>query len=120
MAETAQHHHHTDADDPLDVTNPEHSSHHIVTPPQYALVFVTLLFFTGVTVGAAYIDMKWANPVIALAIACFKACIVILFFMHAKYQSRLIKMTIGSGFFVFLVLIVMTLSDYISRSWGLW
>ena len=49
-----------------------------------------------------------------------KACIVILFFMHVKYQSRLIKMTIGSGFFIFLALIVMTLSDYISRSWGLW
>jgi cytochrome c oxidase subunit 4 len=40
--------------------------------------------------------------------------------MHAKYQSRLIKMTIGSGFFMFLALITMTLSDYISRSWGLW
>ncbi len=40
--------------------------------------------------------------------------------MHAKYQSRLIKMTIGSGFFMFLALIIMTLSDYISRSWGLW
>ncbi len=55
-----------------------------------------------------------------LFIACFKAVIVILFFMHVKYQSRLIKMTIGSGFFMFLALIMMTLSDYISRSWGLW
>ena len=63
---------------------------------------------------------RWLNPVIALGIACFKAVIVILFFMHAKYQSRLIKMTIASGFFVFLVLVVMTLSDYISRAWGTW
>jgi hypothetical protein len=53
----------------------------------------------------------WANPVIALAIACFKAVVVILFFMHVKYQSRLIKMTVGAGFFTFLVLITMTLSD---------
>ena len=106
--------------DPLFVTNPEHAEHHIVTPIQYVMVFGTLLVFTAITVGAAYVDMKWANPVIALAIACFKACIVILFFMHAKYQSRLIKMTIASGFFVFLVLIVMTLSDYISRAWGMW
>jgi|SRR5580658_6828509 cytochrome c oxidase subunit 4 len=117
MAEIA--HDHNTAD-PSNITNPEHSSHHIVTPAQYLLVFGTLLLFTGITVGAAYIDMKWANPVIALFIACFKATIVILFFMHAKYQSRLIKMTIASGFFIFISLIVMTLSDYISRSWGLW
>lgn len=116
----AQHAHLTESDDPLSVTNPEHSSHHIVSPLQYTFVFGTLLLFTLLTVIAAYIDLKWANPVIALAIACFKAVIVILFFMHAKYQSRLIKMTIGSGFFIFLVLIVMTMSDYISRAWGMW
>ena len=69
---------------------------------------------------AAYIPFGIFNPVIALGIASFKATIVILFFMHAAYQSRLIKMTIGAGFFMFLVLITMTMSDYISRSWGLW
>jgi cytochrome c oxidase subunit IV len=112
--------HHTEEQDPLNVTNPEHAEHHIVTPVQYAMVFATLLVFTAITVGAAYVDLKWANPVIALGIACFKAAVVILFFMHAAYQSRLIKMTIASGFFVFLVLITMTLTDYISRAWGLW
>jgi cytochrome c oxidase subunit IV len=117
MAHTA---HKTEGHDDLNVTNPEHVEHHIVTPIQYVFVFGTLLFFTLVTVLAAYVDMKWLNPVVALGIACFKAVVVILFFMHAKYQSRLIKMTIGSGFFVFLVLIVMTMSDYISRAWGQW
>jgi len=111
---------HDQAHDPSNVTNPEHAEHHIVTPLQYCYVFGTLLVFTGITVGAAYVDLKWANPVIALGIACFKAVIVILFFMHAAYQSRLIKMTIASGFFMFLVLITMTLSDYISRAWGMW
>ena len=110
----------TQANDALNVTHAEHAEHHIVTPIQYTMVFGTLLLFTLVTVVAAYIDMKWLNPVIALGIACFKAVVVILFFMHAKYQSRLIKMTIASGFFVFLVLIVMTMSDYMSRAWGQW
>ena len=117
MAQAA---HGTERNDALNETNPQHGEHHIVTPVQYTMVFGTLLLFTLITVGAAFIDLKWANPVVALGIACFKAVIVILFFMHAKYQSRLIKMTIGSGFFVFLVLIVMTMSDYISRSWGMW
>jgi cytochrome c oxidase subunit 4 len=111
---------HTDAHDPSNVTNPEHAEHHIVTPLQYTFVFLALLTGTAITVWAAYIPFGVFNPVIALGIACTKACIVILFFMHAKYQSRLIKMTIGSGFFLFIVLITMTMTDYISRAWGTW
>jgi cytochrome c oxidase subunit 4 len=110
----------SDAHDDSNVTNPEHAEHHIVSPIQYMMVFGTLLVFTGITVGAAYVDLGVLNPIIALGIASFKAVVVILFFMHVKYQSRLIKMTVGAGFFTFLVLITMTLSDYISRAWGLW
>jgi cytochrome c oxidase subunit 4 len=106
--------------DPMNVTNPEHDEHHIVSPLQYTMVFGTLLVFTGVTVGAAYIDLGLFNPVIALGIACFKACIVILFFMHVKYSSRLVKMTVGAGFFTFLILVTMSLTDYMSRAWGRW
>jgi cytochrome c oxidase subunit 4 len=106
--------------DPPGVTNPEHAEHHIVTPAQYGMVYATLLLGTVLTVVAAYQDLGVFNPVIALGIACFKAVVVILFFMHVKYQSGLIKMTVGAGFFTFLVLITMTLSDYISRAWGLW
>jgi cytochrome c oxidase subunit 4 len=106
--------------DPANVTNPEHAEHHIVTPLQYCMVFATLLVGTAITVGAAYVDLGVLNPVIALGIACFKAVVVILFFMHVKYQSNLIKMTVGAGFFTFLVLITMTLCDYMSRAWGLW
>ena len=111
---------HDQAHDPSNVTNPEHGEHHIVTPIQYCMVFGTLLVFTAITVGAAYVDMGAFNPVIALGIACFKAVVVILFFMHVKYQSRLIKLTVGAGFFTFIVLVTMTLLDYMSRAWGMW
>jgi cytochrome c oxidase subunit IV len=110
-----QHYH-----DASNVTNPEHAEHHIVSPLQYTMVFGTLLVFTLITVWAAYIDLGVLNPVIALGIACFKAVVVILFFMHVKYQSGLIKITVGAGFFTFIVLITMTLVDYMSRAWGLW
>ena len=106
--------------DPSNVVNPEHSEHHIVTPVQYAMVFVALLIGTAITVIAARIDLGVFNPIIALAIACTKAVIVILFFMHVKYQSKLVKLTVISGFFTFIVLITMTLTDYISRAGGLW
>lgn len=110
----------SDTNDALNITNPEHSEHHIVSPAQYTLVFGTLLVGTAITVGAAYVELGVFNPIVALAIASFKAVIVILFFMHVKYQSRLVKMTVGAGFFTFLVLITMTLTDYMSRAWGLW
>ncbi len=110
----------SDHNDASNITNPEHAEHHIVTPLQYFFVYVALLIGTGLTVLAAHFDLGVFNPVIAIAIACTKATIVILFFMHAKYQSGLIKMTIGAGFFTFIVLITMTMSDYISRAWGLW
>ena len=106
--------------DASNVVNPEHSDHHIVTPLQYSVVFISLLIGTALTVLAAKKDMGVLNPIIALGIACTKAVIVILFFMHVKYQSKLVKLTVASGFFTFLVLITMTLSDYMSRAWGLW
>jgi len=115
MSEVHEHYH-----DPANVTNPEHDEHHIVSPLQYSMVFGALLLGTLITVLAADVDLGVFNPIIALAIASTKAVIVILFFMHVKYQSRLIKMTVGAGFFTFLILITMTLSDYMSRAWGLW
>ena len=106
--------------DPANVTNPEHAEHHIVGPKAYGIIFVTLLTFTAITVKAAFINLGILNPIVALAIASTKAVIVILFFMHVFYQSKLIKLTVAAGFFTFLILVTMTLSDYISRAWGLW
>jgi cytochrome c oxidase subunit 4 len=106
--------------DPANVTNPEHADHHIIGPGVYTIVYITLLILTGVTVAAAFVDLHIFNPIIAVAIACIKATVVILFFMHVFYQSKLIKLTVGAGFFTFLILIFMTLSDYMSRAWGLW
>jgi cytochrome c oxidase subunit 4 len=106
--------------DPANVTNPEHADHHVVTPLQYVYVYVALLIGTIITIFAADVDMGLFNPVVALAIASTKMVIVILFFMHVKYQSNLVRMTVACGFFTFIVLITMTLTDYMSRAWGSW
>jgi cytochrome c oxidase subunit 4 len=98
----------------------EESQHHVVSPVIYLIVFFALLVFTGLTVGASYIEMGIFNPIAAIAIACIKAVIVVLFFMHVKYSSKLTKLTVFCGLFTFLVLIGMTLSDYMSRAWGRW
>ena len=84
------------------------------------MIFGALLLGTGLTVGASYLELGIFNPIVAIAIACIKAVLVILFFMHVKYSSRLTKLTVAAGFFTFIVLITMTLTDYMSRAWGLW
>ncbi|MGO4210577.1 cytochrome C oxidase subunit IV family protein [Terriglobus sp. 2YAB30_2] len=106
--------------DPANITNPEHHEHHIVGPSVYLTIYGTLLALTAITVAAAYVEMGALNPIVAVLIAVIKATVVILWFMHMKYQSKLLKLTIGAGVFTFLVLIAMTLSDYMSRAWGLW
>jgi cytochrome c oxidase subunit IV len=104
--------------------------HHIVSPVVYLTIVTALLIGTGLTVWASYIDLgEWHiahgvtifwNPVVALAIACTKAVLVVLFFMHVKYSTKLTKLTVIAGFFIFLGLISMTMADYMSRAWGRW
>jgi cytochrome c oxidase subunit 4 len=106
-------------DEVLD-TEPTHHASHIVSPKVYGLIFGALLLGTAITVAASYLDLYAFNAVVALAIACTKAVLVILFFMHVKYSSRLTKLTVAAGFFTFIVLITMSMTDYISRAWGLW
>lgn len=98
----------------------EESQHHVVSPMIYLAVFISLLVFTGLTVGASFIEMGIFNPIVALGIACIKAVIVVLFFMHVKYSSKLTKLTVFCGLFTFLALVGMTLADYSSRAWGRW
>jgi cytochrome c oxidase subunit 4 len=86
----------------------------------YIIIGGSLLVLTGVTVGASYLELGIFNPIVAIAIACIKAVLVVLFFMHVKYSSKLTKLTVFCGLFTFLALIGMTLSDYFSRAWGTW
>ena len=99
----------------------EHEHHHHVVPPRiYITILLALLVGTAVTVGASYVDMGPLNPVIALAIAATKMILVVLFFMHVKYSTKLTKLTVAAGLFTFLILVGMTLSDYWTRAWGRW
>lgn len=93
---------------------------HIVPPSTYIVVGAILLVLTGTTVWASYLELGVFNPIIALFIACLKATIVVLFFMHVKYSSKLTKLAVGAGIFTFLTLVGMTLSDYFTRAWGRW
>ena len=92
-------------------------SGHISPPSTYYTIFGSLMVLTAMTVAAAFIDLGLLNFPVALAIAIFKATLVILFFMHVKYSSRLTKLICGGAFFFLLILFGLTLSDYLSRGW---
>ena len=90
---------------------------HIITPKTYLLVFAALMVLTGLTVWMAFIDWGALNTIIALAIAVTKALLVVLIFMHVRYSSHLTRLVVSGGVFWFLLLIVLTLSDYLTRGW---
>jgi cytochrome c oxidase subunit 4 len=92
-------------------------SEHVVPRSVYYAVFAALMVLTGLTVWVAYLDLGFMNTAMALGIAVTKATLVVLYFMHVRYGTRLTWVVVSSGFFWLGILIVLGLSDYLSRGW---
>jgi cytochrome c oxidase subunit 4 len=90
-------------------------SQHIVPIRTYVSIFVALLLLTLLTVGVALIDLGRLNIVVALAIATIKAMLVLLYFMHLRYGTRLPWLVVAGGFFWLGILILFSMSDVLSR-----
>ena len=88
---------------------------HISPKRTYYTIFALLMGLTVLTVFAAFNHLGVFNFPVAIGIAITKATLVILFFMHAKYSSRLTKLFVGMSFFFLLILFSLTLTDYLSR-----
>lgn len=93
------------------------AQHAVVPVRTYLLVFAALLFGTALTVAAAYADLGSLNTPVALGIALTKAVLVVLFFMHVRYGSRLVWLFAGGGFLWLGLLLALTFTDYLSRGW---
>ncbi|CAN5320812.1 hypothetical protein BH18ACI2_BH18ACI2_07060 [soil metagenome] len=92
-------------------------SGHVAPLKVYIGIFLTLMVMTAITVAVAYVNLGQFNKVVALGIASFNATLVVLYFMHVKYQSRLTKLVVVTGFFFLAILLGMTMIDYSSREW---
>jgi cytochrome c oxidase subunit IV len=90
---------------------------HIHSEWFYVQIFFALLVLLAITVGAAYIDLGFLNVVIAVTIAVIKAVLVVLYFMHVRYKSRLTWVFAGAAFFWLVILLSLAMTDYGSRSW---
>ncbi len=98
------------------------STHHVVPVRLYLLIFAGLVTLTALTVLASFYDLgggrlHYANAVVAITIAVTKATLVVLYFMHVRYSSRLIWVFVGAGAFWMVILLVLTLADFLTRSW---
>jgi cytochrome c oxidase subunit 4 len=89
----------------------------IVPTRVYYGIFAALMVMTAITVGVAFLDLGAFNAVVALTIAVAKAVLVVLFFMHVRYSTRLTWVVVVAGVFWLGILLALTFSDYLTRSW---
>ncbi|MCC6145602.1 MAG: cytochrome C oxidase subunit IV family protein [Candidatus Hydrogenedentes bacterium] len=92
------------------------TGHHIVPPFTYFKVLIMLALLMALTVIAYYFNMgEVLNIGVAMAIAVAKMVLILLFFMHVKYSTRLTWVFAGAGFFWLVLLFTLTLADYVTR-----
>jgi len=78
---------------------------HVVPESTFVKVLIALLVLTVLTVAAAQVDLgKW-NIVGALVIASIKASLVIVIFMHGKYENRILWTYIAIPFILLAIMI---------------
>jgi cytochrome c oxidase subunit IV len=90
---------------------------HILPKRVYYTIFGILMLCTYLTVQIAFFDLGPLNTIAALTIAVFKATIVVLFFMHVKYSTRLTWLVVTGSVFWLFIMLALTMSDYLTRAW---
>ncbi|MDB6033681.1 MAG: caa(3)-type oxidase, subunit [Verrucomicrobiales bacterium] len=90
-------------------------SSHIVSIKTYLLVWAILMVLLFLTLGLAELNLSPFNVAVALAVAALKMLLIILYFMHVKFSSRLTWLFAMAGFLWLGFMLVLTLSDYFAR-----
>jgi cytochrome c oxidase subunit 4 len=92
-------------------------SEHVVPIKVYLAVFAALLLFTATTTAVAFVDLGPFNNLVALGIAGVKAALVVLYFMHVRYGTRITPLVLAASALWLVLLIGLSLSDYATRGW---
>jgi cytochrome c oxidase subunit 4 len=90
-------------------------SGHIVSRKSYYFIFAALIVLLVLTISMAYIDLGPFNIFVAITIAIIKAVLVILYFMHVRYNNRVTWVFVSAGFFWLLIMFTLTMSDIVTR-----
>jgi len=89
--------------------------HHIVSYSFHTWIWVGLLILTFLTVASVTVDLKNFIVFAALLIATVKAALVAVYFMHLKFDSKILAMMLGLVMLVFIAFIILTFVDYSFR-----
>ncbi|HEY2101793.1 MAG TPA: cytochrome C oxidase subunit IV family protein [Chthoniobacterales bacterium] len=89
-----------------------------LSPRIYLITGAALLALLGLTIAAAYINLGPMNTAVAMTISLTKAALIMLFFMHVRYSKSLLWIFVGAGFFWLSIMLVLAMSDYMSRGWS--
>ena len=93
-------------------------SEHVVSRKVYFVIFGALMVFTLLTVWIANFNLPGPlNAIVALSIAVTKATLVVLYFMHVRYSSKLTWVFVCAGLIWLIIFFAFTLSDYLTRGW---
>lgn len=92
-----------------------HASGHVVPVRVYYYNFAALMILLVLTLAAAHVNLGELNLLIAVTIAVIKAVLIVLFFMHLRWSTPLVRVFAGASLFWLGILFVLTLSDYFSR-----
>jgi cytochrome c oxidase subunit 4 len=103
----------------------DHSQHapderagvHEVSTRTYAIIFWMLMGWLVLTLGAAAVDIGLLNLPIAMVIACIKVFLVMKYFMHLKFNTKLTRFFALGALAFLAVMFLFTVSDYATRHW---
>lgn len=90
-------------------------AHHIAKPRFYVGIWIILICLTVLTAGVAKIDLGVFNAPIAIVIACTKASIVALFFMHMKWSDTPTRVAGVAALFWLAIMFFLSLADFLTR-----
>ncbi len=83
----------------------------------YFLAYCGLMALLLANVLLGYINMGWGNMFVAVAFAVLQAGILALVMMHGLYEKALVRLVMAGALLWFMILITLTLTDYITRNW---
>lgn len=93
----------------------QEKDHTLVKYTLYAKVWLALIVLTTITVSVSYLDMKKFTVFTIMLIATIKASLVILYFMHLRYEKPMYRVMILFVLFTYATFILLTFSDYSFR-----
>jgi len=93
--------------------NSQHT--HIVKYRTFVIVLIVLLVFTFSSVAITELDLGVYSVTTALLFACLKSILVLMYFMHLKFDKKLYAILMTGISLILITVIFITFLDYLYR-----